>query len=190
MTTFTIDSDNNISAFAEAPVAADQTESFSSEKELGKLTANWPASRLVDTWNSFAGVAPFDELKAVKKFTDRKAAVVRIWKAVQRLTPTPAPQAGPVAPKKARSKKSTPKADGRATARERGTEARNGSKKATVLELLRRPAGATLKDIMAATEWQAHSVRGFISGAITKKMGLSVASAKREDGQRAYSLKG
>ncbi len=39
-------------------------------------------SRLIDTWNSFAGVAPFDDLKPVKKFTDRKAAVSRIWKAV------------------------------------------------------------------------------------------------------------
>jgi hypothetical protein len=38
-----------------------------------KLTAEWPVSRLIDTWNGFAGVAPFDELKPVKKFTSRKA---------------------------------------------------------------------------------------------------------------------
>jgi len=41
---------------------------------------------------------------------------------------------------------------------------------------------------MAATGWQAHSVRGFISGAIVKKMGLKVESSKRTDGERAYSL--
>ena len=41
---------------------------------------------------------------------------------------------------------------------------------------------------MAATGWQAHSVRGFISGAIVKKMGLQVESKKREDGDRAYSI--
>ncbi|MBI4465557.1 MAG: DUF3489 domain-containing protein, partial [Acidobacteria bacterium] len=40
----------------------------------------------------------------------------------------------------------------------------------------------------AATGWQAHSVRGFISGAIVRKMGLEVESKKRDDGQRAYSL--
>jgi hypothetical protein len=39
----------------------------------------------VDTWNSFAGAAPFDELKPVKKFTSRKYAVARIWAAVARL---------------------------------------------------------------------------------------------------------
>ncbi|MGH9632514.1 MAG: DUF3489 domain-containing protein [Bryobacteraceae bacterium] len=46
----------------------------------------------------------------------------------------------------------------RVTAREPGTEARNGSKKATALALRRRPCGATLEDIVAPTEWQAHRV--------------------------------
>jgi hypothetical protein len=83
---FTIDSENNIVAHAALPAGADQSQSFSSAKELAKLTAEWPASRLVDTWNSFAGVAPFDGLKSVKKFTNRKLAVVRIWTAVARLS--------------------------------------------------------------------------------------------------------
>jgi len=41
---------------------------------------------------------------------------------------------------------------------------------------------------MKATDWQAHSVRGFISGALGKKMGLKVESAKREDSERVYSI--
>ena len=94
MSTFTIDSDNNITALAELPAGADQSQSFSTAKELAKLTAEWPASRLVETWNSFAGVAPFDDLKPVKKFTNRKAAVARIWQAVGRLAPNVAPPAG------------------------------------------------------------------------------------------------
>ena len=65
---------------------------------------------------------------------------------------------------------------------------REFSKKAIVLELLRRPKGATLAELMEATGWQAHSVRGFISGTLGKKMDLPVASAKREDGTRVYSL--
>ena len=85
---FTIDSDNNITAHAGLPAGADESQSFSTAKELAKLTAEWPASRLVDTWNSFAGVAPFDDLKPVKKFTSRKVAVARIWQAVARLRPT------------------------------------------------------------------------------------------------------
>jgi len=41
---------------------------------------------------------------------------------------------------------------------------------------------------MAATQWQAHSIRGFISGTLGKKLDLPVVSAKREDGARVYSL--
>jgi hypothetical protein len=65
---------------------------------------------------------------------------------------------------------------------------REGSKTATVVALMQRDKGATLAEIMEATGWQAHSVRGFISGTLGKKMGLSVNSAKGEDGQRCYSL--
>jgi hypothetical protein len=43
-------------------------------------------------------------------------------------------------------------------------------------------------NIMKATDWQAHSVRGFISGTLGKKMGLKIESTKREDGERVYSL--
>ena len=83
MNTFTIDPDNNITVLAEVPAGLDRSTTFASEKELAKLTAEWPMSRLIDAWNSFAGMAPFTDLKPVKKFTDRKAAVTRIWKAVE-----------------------------------------------------------------------------------------------------------
>lgn len=69
---FTIDTDNNITAFVELPADASKGEAFSTEKELAKLAAAWPASRVVEVWNSFAGVAPFDDLKPVKKFTGRR----------------------------------------------------------------------------------------------------------------------
>ncbi|MCC6262120.1 MAG: DUF3489 domain-containing protein [Bryobacterales bacterium] len=65
---------------------------------------------------------------------------------------------------------------------------RENSKKAIVLELLRRPGGATIADIMGATEWQAHSVRGFLSGSLAKKMGLTIESTKRADGVRIYRV--
>jgi hypothetical protein len=57
-----------------------------------------------------------------------------------------------------------------------------------VLELVKRPGGATLKHIMKATDWQAHSVRGFLSGTLGKKMGLKIESSKTNNGQRLYSL--
>ena len=67
--------------------------------------------------------------------------------------------------------------------------ARQGTKTAKVLDLLKRPKGATLKELLKATGWQPHSLRGFLSGTVGKKMGLMVTSAKGEDGERSYSVK-
>ena len=60
---------------------------------------------------------------------------------------------------------------------------------AKILDLLRRAGGATAKELQTATGWQPHSVRGFLSGTIGKKMGLTVTSSKSEDGERSYSIK-
>ena len=182
MTLFAIDTDNTITAYLAGEAIPEGQAQFSSEKELAKLAASWPADRLVEIWNGFAGVPPFGDLKPVKKFTDRKTAVARIWKAVQALTPTVAPHVAPVATKQGKAAKET-------TARNAAKPAREGSKKSVVIELLRRPEGATLADIMTATGWQAHSVRGFLSGALGKKMGLTVESIKTPDGARSYRLK-
>ena len=66
--------------------------------------------------------------------------------------------------------------------------AHEGSKKAIVLELLRRKEGATIADIAKATQWQNHSICGFISGTLTKKMGLTVESVKKDSGERTYRI--
>lgn len=62
------------------------------------------------------------------------------------------------------------------------------SKKVQIIELLKRPEGVTIKDLMALSGWQAHSVRGFLSATVGKKMGIKVNSTKREDGQRVYQI--
>ena len=181
MTTFALDTDNTITAYLAGDQIPYDHARFTSEKELLKLAANWPSDRLVEVWNSFAGVPPFGDLKPVNKFTDRKTAVARIWKAVQALTPTAAPQGAQDAPKDAKSRKARAQD-------QKGAPAREGSKKAIVLDMLRRPEGATLADIQSATGWQAHSVRGFISGALGKKMGLTVESFKTPEGTRGYRV--
>jgi hypothetical protein len=72
----------------------------------------------------------------------------------------------PAKAKKATSAKKTPKAakaDGKQAA-----GARDGSKTSTILDLLKSKDGTTLKELMKATGWQAHSVRGFLSGTVSK----------------------
>jgi hypothetical protein len=192
MTTFIIDLENNITAITAEEAAAGLPEgatAFVSEKELQRLAAEWPAERLVETWNGIPGVT------AVTRFTSRKAGASRIWKAIQGLATTVETQPAPEAkPKKAGRKKAAPApAPKPATAAKRSkaaamTQARDGSKKAQVLALLGRKGGCTLAEIMKATDWQAHTVRGFISGTLGKKMGLTVTSVKNSDGERAYSL--
>ena len=207
MTTFTIDSDNNISAFATSEEAAAAItapfESFTSQKELAALAAKWPAERLPEIWNSLAGVQP------VKSFKGAKAACAKIWSRIQGLgeppeaaTPKAAGQAkggaraAKGAPAKAKATKKASPAK-KAPKAKKGTKqvkspagAREGSKTATVVGLLEQRGGASLAEIMKATGWQAHSVRGFISGTLGKKMGRTVESSKREDGERMYRMKG
>ena len=190
MRTFIIDSDNNITIFAseKQAKASDATgaEAFTSQEELTKLAAAWPGGRLVEIWNSLTGVDP------VKKFTDRKTAIARIWKAIQSLQPASAEAEESEAPahdvgtRRAAKKKATRKAKVQKKAASDGHEPREGSKTAIILDLIRRPKGATLEELMAAAGWQAHSVRGFLSAVVGKKMGLKLQSTNGEDGKRKY----
>ena len=96
MKRFVIDDAGKIAVVQPGSVNEGQA-TFATEKELATVTAQWPSGRLVVIWNQLAGVA------AVRKFTDRKSAVARIWKAVQTLEPTVAPQVAQKRAKKVRS---------------------------------------------------------------------------------------
>jgi hypothetical protein len=109
MTTFTIDTDNNITAHGTpeeaAATAATPFDSFPSQKELAELVAAWPGERLVAIWNSLPGVTP------VQKFKDRTTAATRIWKSIQDLgEPVKPNPAQPLQPKAAREAKGGPQA--------------------------------------------------------------------------------
>jgi hypothetical protein len=67
---------------------------------------------------------------------------------------------------------------------------RESSKEAMLIEMLRRPEGATIAQIMATTGWQAHTCRGAFAGALKKKRGLTVTSEKLDGGERVYRLPG
>jgi hypothetical protein len=100
-----------------------------------------------------------------------------------------APRRAPVAPKKAKAGKKATAAKKAPKAATKAKGSRQGSKTAQILDLLKRPGGVSSKELMETTGWQAHSVRGFLSGTIGKKMGLTVLSKKGEDGTRTYSIK-
>lgn len=188
-TTFTINADNTIIAFPSADDAdksiGEGAQPFSAQAQLQKLTAKWTISRFVETWNATAGAVLFDNLRTVRKFEKRAKAVLRIWQAAQRLVPVAhqgaqdapgvatrgrgdhaqpkagsARKGGNTAPKAAKASKS-------ATAKNKAgvPVGRDGSKKAIVIGILAK--GATMAELMAATEWQAHSVAN--SSALPRK---------------------
>ena len=83
MTTFTIDTDNNITAHATLEDAAATSitpfDSFCSQQEFAELSRPWPTKRLLAIWSSLPGVQP------IRKFKDHKTAATRIWERIQGL---------------------------------------------------------------------------------------------------------
>jgi hypothetical protein len=200
LTTFTIDADNNITAFPTPDLAAGAVgagaQPFGSQQELAELAAAWPADRLVAVWNSLPGDTP------VKKFKDSKTAISRIWARIQHLGQPEKPrakrkarvgaQAAKGAPAKAKANqkampaKKAPNPPKKARVR-KAESAREGSKTAQVVAMLQRKGGATLAEITAKMGWQKHTVRGFMAGAM-KKAGYAVESFKPEGGERTYLI--
>ena len=98
--------------------------------------------------------------------------------------------------------KSKPKAATRSTARKTakpasrkrsapassGSAAKSDTKHARIIAMLRTPAGATIAALVTATEWQQHSVRGFLAGVVRKKLGLNLVSEQTDKG-RVYRIK-
>ena len=123
-----------------------------------------------------ATVAP--ETASSKKGASQKKGASKGQKAAE------GTKAKPAAKKEAKTGKKAAKL---ARARE-SSAPRAESKGAKILELIGRPKGATLAEIMKATSWQAHSVRGFLSTA-RKKHGPKIESTKTEAGDRVYSIK-
>jgi len=203
MKAFTIENETDnivVHATTKEAEALENAVSFRNEAGLAKLAADWPMARLIEIWNSLPGVTP------VKKFTNRDTAIRCIWAQIQNLgdpapaaaipEPTPAtPEVAPTetdvvpdaAPKKARARKE-PTAEETPKAAKESAQPREGSKTEIVLGLLRREGGVTAEELMSTTGWQAHSVRGFLSGTVRKKLGLELSSGKTEDGKRTYSL--
>ena len=70
----------------------------------------------------------------------------------------------------------------------RGAQSLVGSKTETCIQLLGRDKGASIQDLMKATGWQQHSVRGFLSGQVRKRMALDLSSDVGASGERRYRI--
>ena len=123
-----------------------------------------------------AHVAP--EKASSKKQASQKKGAPKGQKAAKggkaKAAPKKEAKAGKKSAKREAAKATTPRAD---------------SKGARILAMIERAKGATLAEIMKATDWQAHSVRGFLSTA-AKKHGLKIESTKTETGDRLYKIAG
>ncbi len=126
-------------------------------------------------------------MKAIEETENAQAEAAREPKATKKASA--GKRARNVAPKKGKGAKAATPAKKAPKAAKKASGTREGSKTATILEMLKRPEGATARELLKATNWQAHSLRGFISGTLGKKMGLTVASVKGDDGERTYSVK-
>jgi uncharacterized protein DUF3489 len=183
MTTFTIDAENNMTAYPNATDCDPDHAQFDSQAALAKLSADWPMSRFVEIWNSIPGNAE------VSKLADRKKAVARIWKAIQPLaggkpeaTPKKAAKGAKPAKKTNTAKKATP-----VKKAVRKPKSDRANKKAEVIAMMQRAKGATLDEIMKATDWQRHTARGLVS-ILGSKGGLKIESSKNAAGERTYRI--
>lgn len=183
---FRLDTDNGgITAYATKTealkaVAEDGGSVFQDYSDLVSLAPNLSLTTLVDCWNSLPEVTP------VRKFTDRKTAVKRIWTAVEeKLTPAmiaafqpaalPASQPAATAPAKEAPHQEAPHQE---------APAREGSKKAQAIAMLK--DGTTREALQNALGWLPHTTRGFLS--ILGKTHKIEVHKTGIDGKRFYRM--
>ena len=99
------------------------------------------------------------------------------------------PKTKPKAAAHSTARKTAKSASGKRTAPASSrSAARPGTKHARIIAMLRTPAGATISSLMTATEWQQHSVRGFLAGVVRKRLGLDLVSEQTDKG-RVYHIR-
>jgi hypothetical protein len=192
MKTFILDADHNITAYASQEAASNAVppgDAFTTAAGLRTALKNYSAATAVEIWNSLTGVTQ------VKKFKDAATAAKRIFAELQKLG---VPENAEAAPANAEAAKTKPATNKKAKATKKaakpaakpaGSGPRETSKTAQLIEMLKRPKGATLEEVMAKFGWQIHTTRAIMSagGSLTKKHGLTVISEKVGD-SRTYRI--
>jgi hypothetical protein len=156
---------------------------FTSEQEWTRMAAGLPMARMVAIWNALPGVTP------VERFTSRARAAKRIWKAIGRLEANGGIVTSQATAQPEQRVNKRPARAARGSQRHlRETPEPPNSKKAQMVALLKRDQGASIDQLVLITGWQKHSVRGFLSGTMRKKLGLRIVSSRNEGGARIYRI--
>jgi hypothetical protein len=193
---------------------ADGSQNFRTAKDFSKLSEAWPLVRMVEIWNGLPGVTEVKKFTDRKTAATRIWNRIQTLKPAEEAA-TAKPQPAAKAPRKARpeefygeeaerERRAVVERPGRYRADDRGKKAaapakaakppkrsgpREGSKQALVIAMMERKGGATLTEIMKATGWQKHTVRGFVAGTLGTKLGRKVKSTRVND-ERVYELVG
>lgn len=196
---FSINSENSVRVLDALPSsdspAPDGMLVFDSSKAFTHAGLEWPMARFVAIWDK---LAPRVGLKPVQKFENRQIAMVRIWRAVEKLAEPPALGVlEAYGPEGAAAGVPTPSRTAARTKARKGVKSakagepkapREGTAKAKVIAMLERKGGVTLRQIQDATGWQPHTVRGFVS-VLASKGGMTINSIRREsDKARVYEV--
>jgi len=154
------------------------------------------AAKVVDSLIAKGMIAEVDAIRGEPTWrpaSDKPAVTLAITPAglvALGITPDEAPQAPAQAARQRKAAKAATAPKPRPTAAIGATEVkiRTGTKQALLIDLLRRPQGATIAEIVEATGWLSHTVRGAMAGALKKKLGLTITSEKDETRGRTYHI--
>jgi hypothetical protein len=143
---------------------------FTSGKQLRRVTSDMPLSQLVQIWNHLPGVRP------IRRFTSRDSAVNRIWKVVRTTKPR-AIKSSQLNPGSQKRESET-----------RGSLNSPCGAASRVIALLKTEQGASLQQLADAVGWQKHSIRALLSSSIRRKYRMNVISTRNAEGTRIYRV--
>jgi hypothetical protein len=162
-----------------------KTMKTSTKKKTAKATTETPAD-LAAIEQHVARTEHFDATDAKAAAKKARAKTARASKKATAKLRRLGEAAGVIAPAAKAPKKTAIKPAKKTTAA-KSAEPKPGTKSAKVIAMLERKGGATAAELLKATDWQPHSLRGFIS-IFSKKTGRKIASTRSEKGERVYAL--
>jgi hypothetical protein len=153
------------------------------------LTVKLPGGAVAKVLGSLLAKGLIKEIQAKRQETvwreDKKRGPLTL-----RATPSALATLGVEDPETSSDSDTKPSGKGKGRSNDKQPRARSDSKQAKLIEMLKRPHGATIEEIVKKFEWQPHTARGAIAGALNKKLGLKVTSEKVERRGRVYRIAG